>query len=221
MPAAPFTQRFVLDTSLFFSEEIREEGDDLEAAVDRLLDAIARARLDLAISCHMAPSTHGELVAMLRARGVDDSIERKLNTWIVRKHPDRYDVTIPAEVVYGFVREMSDRVDQGLRVSEDAVRRAGDGDTERVVADLRGKYRAALRRGILDSREDFDLLVLARELDAGIVTEDTGMRDWAADFGLRYLRGRDFPALLEAYLDGSGSAAPDRPEQESGPARHR
>jgi hypothetical protein len=221
MSAAPFTQRFVLDTSLFFSEEIREEGDDLEAAVERLLDAIARARLELAISCHMAPSTHEELVEMLRARDVDDAIERKLNTWVVRKHPDRYEVTIPAAVVSDFVRELSDRVDRGLRVSEDAVRRADGDDTERVVADLRGKYREALRRGVLDSREDFDLLVLARELDAGVVTEDTGVLDWAAGFGLRHLRGRDFPGLLEAYLDGTDSTTADRRRRDPDPARHR
>ncbi|MFW6384191.1 MAG: PIN domain-containing protein, partial [Halodesulfurarchaeum sp.] len=57
-----------------------------------------------------------------------------------------------------------------------------------------------LRQGILDSREDFDLLVLARELEAGVVTEDTGIINWAEEFGLRYLRGREFPPLLEEYL---------------------
>jgi hypothetical protein len=56
---------------------------------------------------------------------------------------------------------------------------------------------------VLDSREDFDLLILARELDGGVVTEDTGIINWAEDFGLRYLRGRDFPPLLDEYLGAS------------------
>jgi hypothetical protein len=61
---------------------------------------------------------------------------------------------------------------------------------------------------VLDSREDFDLLILARELDAGVVTEDTGIINWAEDFGLRYLRGRDFPTLLDEYLETNRTALP-------------
>jgi len=110
---------------------------------------------------------------------------------------------------------MSERVDRGLRVSEKAVRKAeeSNGDdghsypteVDEVISDLRREYRDTLRRGVLDSREDFDLLVLARELDAGVVTEDTGIIRWAEDFGLRYLKGRDFPSLLEKYLEANGS----------------
>ncbi|EMA43035.1 hypothetical protein C446_03309 [Halobiforma nitratireducens JCM 10879] len=61
---------------------------------------------------------------MLDTRDVDEEVYSKLNTWVVRKHPDRYGIEIPGNVVYSFVDEMSDRVDRGLRVSENAVRRA-------------------------------------------------------------------------------------------------
>jgi hypothetical protein len=70
---------------------------------------------------------------------------------------------------------------------------------------MRDKYRRALRQGVLDSREDFDLLVLARELDAGVVTEDRGVISWADEFGLRYVHGGQFPTLLEEYLRATGS----------------
>jgi len=69
--------------------------------------------------------------------------------------------------------------------------------------------------GVLDSREDFDLLVLARELDAGVVTEDRGIISWADEFGLRYVRGGSFrrysrstcgrPALKTTTENGYGS----------------
>jgi RNA ligase partner protein len=120
---------------------------------------------------------------------------------------------IPAEIVYGFIDEMSDRVNRGLRVSEKAVRKAEDSregaddggmsEVDRVISELRDEYRTTLRQGVLDSREDFDLLILARELDAGVVTEDKGIINWAEDFGLRYLRGRDFPTLLDEYLQAT------------------
>ncbi|MEF8808642.1 RNA ligase partner protein [Natronomonas sp.] len=215
MDGYPLKQRFVLDTSLFITEEIRENDEDLEAAVLRLLDLIAEAKLSLGVSCYMPPSIRKELTTMLDDRGVDEEVYSKLNTWVIAKHPDRYGVQMPAEVVYEFVDEMSTRVDRGLRVAEEAVREAGATDDEpldeneymtnvdEVVSELRDDYRRALRQGILDSREDFDLLVLAAELEAGVVTEDQGIIGWAESFGLRYLRGSDFPTLLEEYLHAS------------------
>lgn len=212
MSVDAFKQRFVLDTSLFLTEEIRRDGESLEGAVLRLLELIANARLNLGISCYVPPTIHDELTTMLEAREVSEEVYSKLNTWVIRKHPDRYAVSIPANVVYSFVDEMSGRVDRGLRVSERAVRRAEDSadelledhehktEVDAVISELREKYRDAMRTGVLDSREDFDLLILARELEAGVVTEDRGIIDWTEDFGLRYIRGREFPDLLEQYL---------------------
>lgn len=223
MPGELPRQQFVLDTSLFITEAIREDGESVQEAVLRLLDLVATARLELNISCHMPPSIHDELGTMLRDRDIDDEVLSRLDTWVVRKSPDRYGVTIPADIVYEFIDEMSDRVDRGLRVSEEAIREVeqldpekltSDSDNERneymteadrVLSNMRDKYRRALRQGILDSREDFDLLVLARELDAGVVTEDRGVISWADEFGLRYVRGGQFPTLLEEYLRATGA----------------
>ena len=211
----PLKQRFVLDTSVFITDEIREEGEDIEAALSRFLELIADAKLELGISCYMPPSIHEELTTMLEDRDVDDETLSKLNTWIIRKNPAHFEVMIPAEIVYEFVQEMSDRVNRGLRISERAVRDAQEVEeealkehdhktqTDQVISELRDKYRRTLRQGILDSREDFDLLILARELEAGVVTEDQGIINWAEDFGLRYMRGREFPDLLAEYLDAA------------------
>jgi predicted DNA-binding protein (UPF0278 family) len=174
-------QQFVLDTSLFITGEIRRDDESLEDAVLRLLDLVATTRLELNISCYVPPTIHDELTTMLRDRDVSGDVFERFDPWVVRKSPDRYGVTIPADIVYEFIDEMSDRVDRGLCVSE-----------------------RALRQGVLDSREDFDLLVLARELDAGVVTEDRGIISWADEFGLRYVRGGGFPVLLEEYLRATG-----------------
>ena len=217
MPEYPLKQRFVLDTSVFLTEEIRRDDEDVGEAADRLLDLVAEAKLELNISCYMPPSIHDELTTMLDDRAVPEAVYSKLNTWVIRKNPDRFEVRIPAVIVYHFIDEMSDRVNRGLRVSEKAVRKAEEShdealeehdhmtEVDKVISDLREEYRGTLRQGVLDSREDFDLLILARELDAGVVTEDRGIINWADDFGLRYLRGREFPSLLEDYL-----AAADR-----------
>ncbi|MFB6113880.1 MAG: RNA ligase partner protein [Halodesulfurarchaeum sp.] len=208
----PLKQRFVLDTSVFITDEIRAEDEDIEDTLHRFLDLIADAKLELGISCYMPPSIHEELTTMLDDRDVGEEVLSKLNTWIIRKNPAHFEVMVPADLVYEFVREMSDRVNRGLRISERAVRDAQEVEdetledheyktrTDQLIAELRDKYRRTLRQGILDSREDFDLLILARELEAGVVTEDQGIINWAEDFGLRYMRGREFPDLLEEYL---------------------
>ena len=211
MAEHPLKQRFVLDTSVFITPEIRGDEEDLEAAVERLLALVAAAKLEHNISCYMPPSINDELTTMLEERDVSEETIEKLNTWVITKSPAQYEVMIPAEIVYGFIDEMSDRVNRGLRVSEKAVRKAEQSreqavdhehmsEVDKVISDLRDEYRRALRQGVLDSREDFDLLILARELEAGVVTEDTGIINWAEDFGLRYLRGRSFPPLIEEYL---------------------
>ena len=207
----PLKQRFVLDTSAFITEEIRQDDEDCEEAIDRLLDLVSEARLGLNISCYFPPSIYRELETMLEDRDVSDETFKKLNTWVIKKDPARYEVMIPSEIVYDFIDEMSDRVNRGLRVSEKAVRKAEEyepaptdekqmTEVDELISDLRSEYRGALRQGVLDSREDFDLLILARELDACVVTEDQGIINWASDFGLRHLKGRDFPGLIEEYL---------------------
>ena len=211
-PPHPLKQRFVLDTSAFVTDEIRRDDEEMEEAIERLLGLIREAKLDLNISCYHPPSIRDELVTILEGRGGEPDVTPELDTWVIKKNPARYEERIPVEIVYDFIDEMSDRVNKGLRVSEKAVRKAEESTSEtvdesdyvteidEVISDLRQEYRTALRQGVLDSREDFDLLVLARELDACVVTEDRGIIEWAEDFGLRYLKGRDFPGLLERYL---------------------
>ncbi len=206
-------QRFVLDTSVFITDEIRRGDEQLADTLSRLLDLISKARLSLNISCHMPPSVYRELKTILGDREVPDEIYSNINTWIIKKNPKKYEISVPAEIIYKFIDEMSERINRGLRISEDAVREAEkkEGETiedheykteiDNIISKLRGKYRKTLRQGVLDSKEDFDLLILAKELDACIVTEDQGIIGWADDFGLRYLKGREFPNLIEKYLE--------------------
>ncbi len=100
----------------------------------------------------MPPSIQAELTTSSK-RGVSEDVLGKLDTWVIKKHPDRYEVYIPAEVVYRFIDEMSDRVNRGLRVSEKAVRKAEESraetveehdhmtDVDKVISDLRDDYR--------------------------------------------------------------------------------
>jgi RNA ligase partner protein len=70
----------------------------------------------------------------------------------------------------------------------------------KAIKDFRKKYRAALRKGTLDSAPDLDVLLLAKELGAGVVAADEGIRVWAERLGLRFLNANSFPKMLKEYL---------------------
>jgi hypothetical protein len=54
--------------------------------------------------------------------------------------------------------------------------------------------------GILDSAPDIDILLLAKELNAAVISQDLGIQRWAEQLGLRYLEARTFPVMIKEYL---------------------
>ena len=91
-----------------------------------------------------------------------------------QKPPKKHELTCPAFLLYELIEDMRERINKGLRVAEKAVRGVSKAGEEEIIKDMRRKYREALREGIIDSKEDVDLLLLARELDALLVTADQG-----------------------------------------------
>lgn len=200
-------ERFVIDTSVFMSNQIRD-NESMGSAIGRLLDQIESAEED-GLEVYMPSSTMEEFEEIIENSEVDQEKAEMLNNIITRKPPARYEVMIPGEMLYKFVEDMRERVNKGLRISEKAVRTDIDEVEEpedeyitkkdTIVSDLRKDYKRALRKDIVDSKEDLDILLLARELDAGVVTEDRGIIEWSEDLGVSYMKGRDFPDFLENY----------------------
>ena len=67
---------------------------------------------------------------------------------------------------------------------------------------MRKSYREALREGIIDSKEDVDLILLAKELDALLVTVDHGAIAWAEKLGIRWLLPEKFREYLLSFVEG-------------------
>ncbi len=203
-----FRDSFVVDTSAFLTQRIRKEEEELADAVERLLQLIEKADQE-GITCYMPPSTFNELDEILEGK-ITEETETKLKTWVVRKAPTRYEVKVSGELMHDFIEDMRKRIDKGLRLSEKALRELEDMEEEPdheyytqsdvVISSLRDNYKEALRKGIVDSSEDLDLLLLAKERDAAIVTEDNGVLNWAEDFGVRQVKGREFPEVLKEYM---------------------
>jgi len=207
-------QRFVLDTTAITDTGLRvKEGfDSICDSAGEVLELIARSRLKLEISCYIPfPTVYGELVSFLRRSDCPDDIFVKLDTWLVKKTPSRYEVKIPAAIFYDYVMTMRQKINRGRKVAEEfiwessAVGSKEDGEEVQeevgiLIGKFRDKYRSALRQGILDSSPDLDVLLLAKELEAGVVSSDAGIRKWSERMGLRFVDAAKFPRMLREYL---------------------
>ncbi|WP_457554985.1 RNA ligase partner protein [Candidatus Pyrohabitans sp.] len=211
-------QRFVLDTTALTSVELRSQGERLCEAIKRMLSLIAEARIKLNISCHIPfPTVYDELVQFMKRYDCDAELFVEVDTWLVKKTPNRFEVKIPAEVFYEYVKDMRERMSRGMKIAESSIWLSAseainltlknvDRETIKrestgyIIKDFRAKYRNALRYGTLDSAPDLDVLLLAKEMDAGVVASDEGIKKWAERLGLRFVEGASFPKMLTEYL---------------------
>ncbi len=183
-------QRVVLDTSLFVNPDVRASlGDTPTEALETFLFLAAQIHI---LEFYMPPSIFGELLNFVQK----DKIPGDLLVILHQKPPRKHELKCPAFLLYELIEDMRERVNKGLRIAEKAVRSAEKKKTEEIIQELRRKYRDALREGIIDSKEDVDLLLLAMELDALIITADQGLINWAEKLGIRWL----FPEKFKDYL---------------------
>ena len=180
----------VLDTSLFVNPEVRESfgRTPTEALEDFLFLASQIPHLEF----YMPPSIFEELLNFIEP----EKISGDLLVILHQKPPKKYELTCPAFLLYELIEDIRERINKGLRVAEKAVRGVTKAGEEETIKDLRRKYREALREGIIDSKEDVDLILLARELDALLVTADQGIIKWAEKLGIKWL----LPSKFKEYL---------------------
>lgn len=183
----------VLDTSLFVNPDVRRSlGSTPTEALETFLFLAAQIHI---LDFYMPPSTFEELLHFVEK----DKIPGDLLVILHQKPPKKHELKCPAYLLYELIEDMRERVNRGLRIAEKAVRSADKLKTDEVIQDLRRKYREALREGIIDSKEDVDLLLLALELDALLITADQGLVHWAEKLGIKWL----FPEKFREYLTGA------------------
>jgi len=194
--ARAIKDRVVLDTSLFVNPEVRNDfgGSPTEAIKEFLLLAEQVPSLEF----YMPSSIFRELLNFVDKR----KIPGRLLAVLHQKSPSKHEMTCPAIFLYELIEDIRDRINKGLRIAEKAVRGAGETDQRQLIQNMRKSYREALREGIIDSKEDVDLILLAKELDALLVTVDQGAITWAEKLGIRWLLPEKFREYLLSFIEG-------------------
>ena len=187
-------ESFVIDTSIFTNTDVSVAfGRSPTTALKGFLKLINK----LERPCfYMPPSIYRELMNFVDV----DKIPKDLQVKIFQKPPKKYEMNVPAFLLYELIEDVRRRIDKGLRVAEQAVREVvTDAETE-TITNLRKKYRSALREGIIDSKEDVDLILLAKELDGILVTADVGIMTWADKLGIRFIESRNLRGIIESLI---------------------
>ncbi|MCK4319485.1 RNA ligase partner protein [Candidatus Micrarchaeota archaeon] len=179
-------RKFVLDTCLFVNPYSRKKfGESPTDAIKGFIKVIKRKRYEF----YVPPSIMKELF-FFAEKGVEE-----LELVVKVRSPDVYSLTVPAAIFYDFIHDIRGRVNKGLRLAEQYAK-DNRPDNDEKLKKLREKYRASLREGILDSTEDFDVLMLAKELKATIITSDTGIINLANKLGCKYMDATRFWSFL-------------------------
>jgi hypothetical protein len=193
-------QRFILDTSIFTNPDVIEQfGADFPTAIAEFVRLAVRSRAEF----YMPTAVYEELQKMKALGESAADFER-----VVRiRSPRRLNLSIPSELLYEFIDEVRMRIDRGLRIAEEWTKRAGagaDGDVGVLISKLRERFREAMRRGLIDSKEDADLFLLAYELDGTLVSADEGLKKWADRAGVALINARHLRKILQGLIEDQG-----------------
>lgn len=189
--------KIVLDTSIFVNPDARFVfGSSPEEALDNFLDKIKDNKNT---TFYIPPSVYEELSKFLKKQPCS-----KKNALLIKQPPSSYTSSIPALFMYEFIGEMRTRLNKGLRLAEKYTRKAlkmpltdDKRKEEEIIKPLRQEYRTALREGVLDSKEDFDLVLLSKELNARLATADFGLIKWAQKIGITCITAQELNELCQ------------------------
>ncbi len=203
--------KYVLDTNLFFNMEPGLGiGKKTEEVVVKVTSAMKRLKEAGKAEFFMSPHVVSEFLSFFEDK--EQAFLKSFLAEITVKSPDLHKVQFPAEVFYKIVEDVRKRSYRGLIISEEEVKKAASQPTGeaksqgkdfeikvgKFIKTLRDRYRQATRFGFLDSLADLDIIVLAKELDAYLVSTDVGVINWGRIFGVKEMSAQVFGQKLQA-----------------------
>jgi RNA ligase partner protein len=206
-------KKYVLDTNLFINLqrplEIGNTKGEVLTNIKQMVDKLTTRGL---VEVYMTPAAFEELTGFFKDNNV------VVNDWrnsITLTSTNITDLSFSAVLFKTLVEEMGRRLYRGLRVTEGSLNKVlesgcdkSDAKTnkEKYIKELRDRYRRATREGFIDSTIDFELIMLAREKDAVLVTSDQGLIVWGRLFGTKEMLPEVFINQLKELLQTSYSS---------------
>lgn len=173
--------RIVIDTSIFSNPVTRSEfGDETSSAIESFIAVSLNAGLDIFI-----PTS---IFRELSNFASEESMTQIRNVSVIRG-PDLLSMQFPAVIFHTFISDIRERINKGLRIAEEAIESSKTADNIRRI---RNEYRSAMRSGIIDSVEDLDVVLLAKEIGGAVLSADEGISKMADSLGIEVFSAKDF-----------------------------
>lgn len=179
-----YKMNFVIDTSFFSNATcFKRFGENPTVAFCNFVR-------DHDYKFYITPTVWEELIKFITLEAIDASILGK----ITLKAPKR-NVTISAQLLHDFLCESRARIDSSIKyaisVTKDAYKAVPEKKVGKIepeapyIKKIRDGIRHHMRENILDSGTDLDVILLAKELDAYVLTSDKGVIIWCDKFGVK------------------------------------
>jgi RNA ligase partner protein len=133
---------------------------------------------------------------------VDANTKPKIDEFLAQvtvQSPTIHNQTIGVHILYDFVNESRVRTQQGLHIADEIIVQTAQSYLQKqemakidfqkslqpIKENLRLRYRNATRTGFIDSLADLDLLFLAKESEASLISADEGVVLWGRKMGVK------------------------------------
>ncbi len=186
-----YPQKITVDTSVFINPDAYSLID--KNSEKALCTFINKAK-EKDIPVYIPPSVMKELFGFLTVK----NIPKGIISWIRKKPPKKYEIFVPSLFLYELIEETRLRTNKGLRIAEKYSNYSFDKKKKKedLIKALRAEFRTALREGIIDSKQDVDLLILAKELNSPLISADQGLLKWARKLGIECISVEDIKEIL-------------------------
>jgi len=204
-------EKYVIDTNLLFNMEGNMGlGEKTEVIIKALTHAFQKDAVNIKI--YMPPSIKEEIESFF-----DDPSQTFLHDFfssVTIKSPNLSEIMVASTVMGKFIDECRTRAYRGMNVAEESITKAatefmGKETLPRkefqiavgsIIKSFRERFRNATRTNFIDSSGDFDLIMLAREQDAYLVSTDEGVIRWGRLFGVKEMTSVVFGKKMQEHL---------------------
>lgn len=204
-------EKYVLDTNLLFNMEANLGfGKTTKAVMEGLTEAMKKAKASKTTEFYMPPRIVDEILSFFENK--EEVFIKSFLEQVTVKSPDLGKNPVALHFLYELVDDTRKRSYRGLQIAEEefeAIAQQMMGKETlakkefqmtigKHIKGLRDRYRQATRAGFLDSLADLDLIVLAKEEAAYIVTTDEGVRRWGRLLGVKEMMSDIFARKISA-----------------------
>ena len=204
-------EKYVIDTNLLFNMEgnmgLGEKTEEIVKALTKVFQKIAAN-----VKIYMPQSIKAEIESFFDDPG--QTFLQDFFSSVTIKSPNLSEIMVSSSVMAQFIDECRTRAYRGMNVAEESITKAAEGFMGKetlprkefqiavgsIVKSFRERYRNATRTNFIDSSGDFDLIMLAREQDAYLVSTDEGVIRWGRQFGVKEMTSVVFGKKMQEHL---------------------